>query len=122
MTPKSFDDLYREAEEHDDYWVGGIALELTEAVTEIMERDGISRSELARRLGTSPAYVTKMLRGNANFTLTTMSRLARALGADLQIQLLTPAKSELKEEAETERSGGGSSPSLHRMVAAPRQS
>ena len=94
MTPKSFADLYQEAEEHDGYWVAGTVLELTEAVTEIMERAGISRSELARRLGTSPAYVTKMLRGNASFTLATISRLARVLGADLQIQLLTHAKSD----------------------------
>ena len=122
MAPRSFTDLYQEAEEHDDYWVAGTVLELTEAVTEIMERDGISCSKLARRLGTSPAYVTKMLRGNANFTLATMSRLARALGADLQIQLLTPAKSDQKTDARPRHSRGGSSPPLHGMVAAARRS
>ena len=87
MKAQSFDDLYKEAEAHDDYWIAGTVQELTEEIFVLMEREGITRSELARRLGTSPAYVTKILRGNANFTVATMVRLARALEADLRIQL-----------------------------------
>jgi transcriptional regulator with XRE-family HTH domain len=87
MKPKTFAGLFEEAEGHEDYWIAGTVLEFTEEITAIMEREGITRSELARRLGTSPAYVSKILQGNANFTLTTMARLAKVLGADLRIQL-----------------------------------
>lgn len=85
---KSFDDLYRDAEAHDDYWVAGVVHDLTEEICERMEQEGISRAELARRLGTSPAYVTKILRGNANFTLASMVKLARALDAELAVGLV----------------------------------
>ncbi|MCH9648871.1 MAG: helix-turn-helix transcriptional regulator [Deltaproteobacteria bacterium] len=91
MKPKSFDDLYQEAETHDDYWVAGLVQEFTEESVHLMESGGVSRSELARRLGTSLAYVTKILRGNANFTLVTMARFSTALGSELSLQL-RPAK------------------------------
>ncbi len=91
MKAKNFDDLYKRAEGHDDYWLAGTVQEFTEEIFRLMEREEVSRSELARRLGTSPAYITKILRGNANFTLMTMVRLAKALGAELRIQL-TPSE------------------------------
>src|SRR5215813_2957277 len=89
--PKSFPDLFAQAEQHADYWVAGAILEFTEGVVREMERQGVTRTELARRLGTTPAYVTKILRGKANFTLETMVRLARALGAELHVQIATEA-------------------------------
>jgi transcriptional regulator with XRE-family HTH domain len=49
----------------------------------------MTRVELARRLGASPAYVTKILRGKVNFTLATMVRLSRAVGGELHVQLGT---------------------------------
>ena len=85
--PTTFDDLFRQAEGHEDYWVAGTVQDFTEELFGLMEREGVSRPELARRIGTSPAYVTKILRGNAHFTLTAMVRLARALGAELRLQL-----------------------------------
>ncbi len=91
MKAQNFDDLYKEAEAHDDYWLAGTVQEFTEEVFGLMKQKGVTRSELARRLGTSPAYVTKILRGNANFTLATMVRLARALDAELCVQL-TPSE------------------------------
>jgi transcriptional regulator with XRE-family HTH domain len=93
MKPKTFPELFDEAERHEDYWVAGAILAFTEGLARVMEREGVSRAELARRLGATPAYVTKILRGNVNFTLATMVRLARALGAELQVQL-TPGAQE----------------------------
>ena len=57
--PRSFEDLYREAERREEYWVAGAILEFTESLTAAMEDQGVSRAELARRLGVSAAYVTK---------------------------------------------------------------
>lgn len=52
-----------------------------------MEEQKVSRAELARRLGTSRAYVTKLLGGNANFTLHTMTKVAMALGATVHVHV-----------------------------------
>jgi transcriptional regulator with XRE-family HTH domain len=92
MKPKSFPELFQQAEEHEDYWLAGAILEFTEDVVREMERQGLTRTELARRLGATPAYVTKVLRGKVNFTLSTMVRLARALNAEVHVQLTGPAQ------------------------------
>jgi|SRR6185295_2666342 len=89
MKPSTFSELFQQAEQHEDYWVAGAIVEFTESLVQEMERQGITRTELARRLGATPAYVTKILRGKVNFTLATMVRLARALGSDLHVQLGT---------------------------------
>jgi transcriptional regulator with XRE-family HTH domain len=52
-----------------------------------MEKLDITRAELARRLNTSPAYVTKVLGGNANFTLASMVKLAMALRGTLHVHI-----------------------------------
>ena len=62
-------------------------LELTEEIGRRMSQLGLSRSELAKRLGTTPAYVTKILRGDANFTLRTIVRLAIALDSEFRCHL-----------------------------------
>ena len=84
-------DRYREffdrAEASAEYWSAAAAHELIREIETRMARQGVSRAELARRLGSSKAYVTKVLGGNINFTLATMARLAGALNADLQIGL-----------------------------------
>jgi len=89
-VPRTFKDLYREAERREEYWVAGAILEFTESLTVVMEAQGVTRAELARRLGVSAAYVTKMLRGNANFTLRSMVRAARALHATFRPRLERP--------------------------------
>jgi transcriptional regulator with XRE-family HTH domain len=64
-----------------------VVYDLTESVVARMGELRISRSDLARRLGVSRAMVTKMLRGNTNFTLRTLVELGRALECRLAIQL-----------------------------------
>jgi transcriptional regulator with XRE-family HTH domain len=53
----------------------------TEELLAQMETQGISRTALAQSLGVKPARITALLRGSNNFTLETMVRLCRALGA-----------------------------------------
>jgi transcriptional regulator with XRE-family HTH domain len=54
--------------------------EISDQIHAVMEREGVSKAELARRLGKSRAYVTKLLQGNNNFTIDSAVRVARALG------------------------------------------
>ncbi|HWQ22809.1 MAG TPA: helix-turn-helix transcriptional regulator [Gaiellaceae bacterium] len=46
---------------------------------------GLTQAELARRLGTSPSYVTNVEAGRLNLTVGQLARIADALGADLHI-------------------------------------
>lgn len=87
MTATTFRELFREAEKTLEYNVEGSILDFTEDLCRLMEEKDVSRAELARRIGTSPAYVTKILRGNSNFTLSSMVRIAMALEAEVRIHL-----------------------------------
>jgi transcriptional regulator with XRE-family HTH domain len=70
-----------------DYWVTGPIVEFTEDICRLMDEQGVSRAELARRLGTSRAYITKLLGGDANFTLQTMTKISMALGAAVHVHV-----------------------------------
>jgi len=50
-------------------------------------QNNMSRAELARRLGTSQAYITKVLRGDSNLTIKTMVELADAVGSTLHLHI-----------------------------------
>ncbi len=62
-----------------------IIYRLTEKIAQKMEEKKITRTELAKRMNVSSPYVTKILRGNANFTLRSMLSLADALDQELKI-------------------------------------
>lgn len=62
-----------------------VVLEATEALSRVMEEQGITKAELARRLRVSPAYITKLLSGSNNSTLRTMASAFYALGRSLHL-------------------------------------
>ncbi len=90
---KTFTKWLNELAEDPTFLTEGAILDFTEAVVLAMKRQGITRSELAARLGKTPAYVTKLLSGSNNFTLKTMTQVAQALRLSLKVRLapLQPA-------------------------------
>lgn len=54
-----------------------------------MNQCGMSKADLARQLGTSQAYVTKILRGDANLTIKSMVELANAVDGTLHLHVST---------------------------------
>ncbi len=70
-----------------DYWAEGAILDFTDRLAEIMDGQDVSRAELARRVGTSQAYITKVFGGQANFTVETMTKLALALDYRIRIHI-----------------------------------
>jgi transcriptional regulator with XRE-family HTH domain len=87
MMRPQYEKLLEDIETSIEYWSQTAILDFTEELSRLMEEEDVSRAELARRIGKSAPYVTKVLRGNVNFTLATMTRLARALGAVVRIHL-----------------------------------
>jgi len=94
MKKKSFKELIKEAKGRDTYWTASMIIDFTEGLHKIMKTNGVTRSDLARRLGVSPAYITKVLRGNVNFTVDSMVRLVRAAGGEVSIHIAPKGKRE----------------------------
>lgn len=69
------------------YQVEGLKVELAEQIYQAMQEQKISNAELARRLNTSRAYITKILQGDVNFTLETLGGIAHALDCEFNIEL-----------------------------------
>ena len=69
-----------------DYELANVEMDFTDSLEALMQRRGVNKSELARRIETSPAYITKILRGSTNFTLETMVKLVRALDGELHVR------------------------------------
>lgn len=68
------------ARQHPEYWSEKIKLDVADMVVDRLEQLGISQAELARRMHTSPAFITKILRGYHNWTLETLAKAGVALG------------------------------------------
>lgn len=61
------------------------------ALTQRMERLGVTVSELAQQLGTSRAAVNRIFDPlNTSLTLNTLTRTAAALGCRVRIEIITP--------------------------------
>jgi transcriptional regulator with XRE-family HTH domain len=84
-----FADLLRRAESTDAYQIDRLKVEISERIYNAMKEQGVSNAELARRLGKSRAYVTKLLRGTTNFTLESLVRIGRALSCEVEFELLS---------------------------------
>lgn len=63
-----------------------VLIDTTEAVSALMERMGVSRKDLAVRLGVTAANVTQILGGTRNLTLGTLSDVFVVLGRSLRIE------------------------------------
>jgi transcriptional regulator with XRE-family HTH domain len=75
------------ARQTDAYRAEGASIRFTEDLVACMKTCGLTRSALAEKIGASPAYITKILRGDTNFTLDSMVKIAYALGCELTIEL-----------------------------------
>jgi transcriptional regulator with XRE-family HTH domain len=56
-------------------------------VTWFMSENKISRADLAQAMGVSPGRVSQILSGDENLTLRTLSSVAAALGAEIELAL-----------------------------------
>ncbi|WP_396621500.1 helix-turn-helix domain-containing protein [Marinobacter sp. W-8] len=57
------------------------------ALASAVEKAGLSRGELAKKLAWKPSRVTKVLTGNSNLTLKTMFEVCRAIGMEFDVVL-----------------------------------
>jgi len=72
-----------------------LIMEVTETLCELLEREKVSRKELAERLGKSKGFVSQLLNGGRNLTLRTVADILHVLGYKVS---LTPYKEEGKRQ------------------------
>jgi len=75
------------ARETHEYRAEGASIEFTNAMLTRMRQVGVSRSKLAAKIRVNPAYISKILRGDTNFSLETMVKIANALESDFRCHL-----------------------------------
>ena len=62
-------------------------IELVLQIIKLRQQRGLTQADLAKAIGTRQANVSRLERFDANLTLGTLEKVARALGARLRIEL-----------------------------------
>lgn len=65
-----------------------LILEVTERLVEALLEKGVTKAELARRLGRTPGFVSQVFGGGRNLTLRTISDVAAALSLRPVLELV----------------------------------
>jgi transcriptional regulator with XRE-family HTH domain len=50
---------------------------ITNEISRIMKEKNLNKKQLAELMNVSPAYITKLLRGNTNFTIETLAKISK---------------------------------------------
>ena len=75
-----------------------LVTQLTNEVTWHMRERGLTRADLATRMGVSPGRVSQILGGGENLTLRTLAALSTALDARFDLELSSPKPEDTYEE------------------------
>ena len=74
-------------EEPLSYWTAVARIGFEEDLERLLQKKSMSRADLAAAMGVSPPFVTKILNRGNNYELQTLAKLARGVGAILEIRL-----------------------------------
>ena len=77
----------KELEASDSYWANGVAEQFVAELERVMNVRGISKAELAKLAGVSAPYITRVMSGNANLSMQSMAKLAKALGSVVHVHV-----------------------------------
>jgi|GEM_PF-6984653 transcriptional regulator with XRE-family HTH domain len=66
-------------------------------IAELMRKKGVTRKQLANKMGVKPSYITKIL-GGSNISFKTLAKVLAALKADVAIQFVSTADREVWSE------------------------
>lgn len=79
-----------------DFRFESVILDITETIREKLKEKKLTKTKLAERLGVTPAAVSKLLRGEFNFTIKKLMEIADAIELSLEVDL-APKKIEIKK-------------------------
>lgn len=81
---KSCEELYQEAQKDPSYWTAKVTHSFAISLNNMMVKKNVTKTDLAKKVGVSKAYITKVLRGEANFTVETMVKFSMTLGCVIE--------------------------------------
>lgn len=76
------------AKKEDFYWVEKLKLDFALELDRRRRALDMTGTEFAKELGVSRAYVSKVFRGDANLTIESMVKIARAAGARVNLSMV----------------------------------
>ncbi len=100
-TKTQFEQLMESPEFRKLYAIEGLVTEAGEFIARLLQEKGVTKAELARRLGKSRAYITQMLSGSANLTVRTLAEVAYALGVEVKLEAV-PIEAVEREQPQAE--------------------
>lgn len=102
---KSLERRLDEAKKSDEYWMDSAKLDFAIAIEARRRVINKSYADLARAINTSNAYISKVFRGDANLTIESMVKLARAVGCNINIDLLPISAKKTPQHTKTPEKG-----------------
>lgn len=100
-----------------DYLQEWLILCFSEQILAVLAEEGLSRTDLAERLGVSRQYVTKLINRTPNLTLHSLAEIAAALGRQVTVRLEPLPVSQVAVEVPEAEARRGEKPV---SLAAPR--
>jgi len=85
---ETFSQMFNEMKESGDLYVEWAKINIAEQISLAMKREDVNKAELARRLGKSRAYMTQILQGDVNFTVSSLVRIATTLECDVEVKFV----------------------------------
>jgi len=80
------------------YWLTNVQIEVFNLLNTYMEENNLTQKQVAEKLNVSPSYVSQILNGNFNFTISKLIELALLVGKAPIIKFET-IEQILKDEA-----------------------
>lgn len=90
---KKLSNFLEKAKLTDSYWVEKAKMDFAFELSKFIRASKMTNRDMADKLGTSPAYITKILKGDANFTIESMVKATRAANAKLHISIIDDRES-----------------------------
>lgn len=85
----SFDDFLKEDGIYEEVTARAIKRVVSRQIARLMAEEGLTKAELARRMGTSRAQLDRLLDpDNGSVTLSTLVRAAEAVGRELRLEIV----------------------------------
>lgn len=84
-SAQRFAALAERMREDETYKVEAAKHRISTRIEDLMRERDINKAELARRLGKSRAYISKLLRGGENLTIESLVRIGQVLGCELEL-------------------------------------
>jgi transcriptional regulator with XRE-family HTH domain len=79
----------KEAIADDSYWVERAKLSFATSLETQRRKSGLSYKEVADKIRSSAAYISKVFRGDSNLTIESMVKLANATGGCLEVKVVS---------------------------------